>query len=374
MGVFDFVKGQFIEVIEYTENFNDRMVYKFPVKGNEIKMGAQLTVRESQVAVFINEGKIADVFEPGSYTLHTENMPILTKLKSWKYGFNSPFKADVYFVNTKQFTNQKWGTSNPIMMRDKDFGVIRLRGFGKYSFKVIDPTLFLKEIFGTSSSFEVNEINKHLKSVIISSLADYIAESKIAALDLAMNYDEIGKAARNKIAKKFALMGLTLVDLVIENFSLPPKVEEMIDKRSSMGVVGDMNTYTQFQSANAIEEAAKNPGNGLAGAGVGMGAGMGMANMMNNSMNQTSQKNTSKNETIACPHCNKPNPKGAKFCSNCGKQVDTSKVNCIKCNALIKKGSKFCPECGAKQELKCPACGKELSPNSKFCPECGEKI
>ena len=208
--VFKFLASQFIEVIEWTDDSRDTMVYRFPVKGKEIKMGAQLTVRESQVAVFVNEGQIADVFGPGKYRLATSNIPILTKLNAWKHGFNSPFKAEVYFVNTKQFTDQKWGTSNPVMMRDPDFGMIRLRGYGIYSYKVKDAAIFLKEVFGTNEEFDVASISEQLKKLIVSGLTDLIAESKIPALDLAMNYDELSEAGKNKFNSKFEEYGFEL--------------------------------------------------------------------------------------------------------------------------------------------------------------------
>ncbi|MDP3486639.1 MAG: SPFH domain-containing protein, partial [Bacillota bacterium] len=208
MGIFKFIKSQFIEVIEWTDPTTDTLVYRFPVQGNEIKMGAQLTVRESQAAIFVNEGQIADVFPPGRYQLTTENMPVMTKLRSWKYGFNSPFKAEVYFVNTKQFTNQKWGTANPIMMRDQEFGMLRLRAFGIFSFRVTDPAKFLKELFGTNSTFQTEDIAGQLRGMIISGMTDLVAESKIAALDLAMHYDELGAQARHKMSPRFGEFGL----------------------------------------------------------------------------------------------------------------------------------------------------------------------
>jgi len=193
VGLFDFIKGEFINVIEWTDDSTNNIVYKFPVRNAQIKMGAQLTVRQSQIAIFVNEGQIADVFTPGRYELTTANMPVLTTLKSWKYGFNSPFKAEVYFVNTKQFTNQKWGTSNPIMMRDAEFGMLRLRAYGIYSFKVEEPVTLLNEAFGTNSSFNAEDITGHLKRVLISGLTDLLAESKIPGIDLAMYYDELSQ-------------------------------------------------------------------------------------------------------------------------------------------------------------------------------------
>ena len=288
MGFFDKLRNEFIDIIEWTDNSTDTIMWKFPRYQNEIKMNAKLTVRESQVAVFLNEGVIADVFLPGMYTLQTQNMPILSTLKGWKYGFDSPFKADVFFVNTKQFTNQKWGTKNPIMLRDAEFGPVRLRAFGSYAFKVIDAGKFVKEIAGTNQEFSVDEINEQLRNLAVSRGMDAIAESKIAVLDLASQYDEVSKIITDKIKPEFNELGLDLTKFLIENVSLPPEVEAALDKRSSMGIIGNLGAYTQFQAANAIDEAAKNQngGGGLMGAALGAGMGYGMVNQMGNAFQQ----------------------------------------------------------------------------------------
>ncbi len=325
MGILNKLKGQFIDVIEWTSPSDDIMVYRFNKEGNEIMMGAQLTVRESQVAVMVNEGQLADVFQPGRYQLSTQNMPIMTMLKSWKYGFNSPFKAEVYFINTKQFLNQKWDTSNPVMMRDAEFGMVRIRAFGIYSFSVCDPTAFLKEVFGTSALFTTQGVTEHLKRSIVSGLSDIIAQSKIPALDLAANYDELGEFAKAALNYKFQPLGLQLDSFAIENISLPDEVEKAMDRRTSMGVVGDLNKYTQFQAAEAIRDAAQNQ-NGTAGLGVGLGAGAAFSQMMQGAQNQ------------GAPTQNAPAAasQDTKFCTECGKKIARS--------------SKFCPECGAKQQ------------------------
>ena len=287
MGLFDKLRNEFIDIIEWTDNTTDTIMWKFPRYQNEIKMNAKLTVRESQVAVFLNEGAIADVFQPGMYTLQTQNMPILATLKGWKYGFDSPFKADVFFINTKQFTNQKWGTKNPIMLRDAEFGPVRLRAFGSYAFKVIDGGKFLKEIAGTNQEFTVDEINEQLRNLAVSRGMDAIAESKIAVLDLASQYDEVSKIITDKIKPEFQEMGLDVTKFLIENISLPPEVEAALDKRSSMGIIGNLGAFTQFQAANAMDEAAKNPnGGGLMGAAMGAGMGFGVANQMGNAFQQ----------------------------------------------------------------------------------------
>ena len=378
MGLFkDFIKSQFIEVIEWVDNSSDTMVYRFPVEGKEIKMNAQLTVRESQAAVFVNEGQIADVFQPGRYELSTQNMPILTKLKSWKYGFNSPFKAEVYFVNTKQFTDQKWGTANPIMLRDAEFGMLRLRAFGIYSFRVSDPTVFMKEIFGTNGLFDTESITGQLKRSLISGVTDMLGEAKVPALDLAMYYDELSQKAVEKLQPRFSTLGLQLVSLYIENISLPEEVEKVMDKRTSMGVLGNLNQYAQYQAAEAMRDAAQNTSGGFATAGVGLGAGAAMGQMMTNAFNSAGQANTANTQQpsmVVCPKCNAQNNAGTKFCSSCGNSLEKEKNKCIKCGAEIAENAKFCPECGAKQELACSKCGVALTPGAKFCPECGTKV
>ena len=350
MGILNMIKGQLIDVIEWTDDSSKTMVHKYDMNGKEIMMGAQLTVRESQVAIFVNEGQLADVFEPGRYELQTSNMPILTALKSWKYGFNSPFKSDVYFVNTKQFLDMKWGTSNPVMMRDAEFGMIRLRAFGIYSFRVSDPETFLKEVFGTSALFTVEGVEGQIKRTLVSGLSDAIAESKIPALDLAANYDEIANYALQAINPKLASLGLSLCSFVIENISLPEEVEKSMDKRTSMGVLGNLDNYAKYQAAEAMREAANNNGgNGMAGMGVGMGAGAAMGQMFAQSMANTTAPAAA------------PAAQSAAACSACG--------------AAIPAGSKFCPECGAKQNAGafCTSCGKEIPAGTKFCPECGAK-
>jgi membrane protease subunit (stomatin/prohibitin family) len=299
MGLFDKLKGEFVDVIEWTDSSNDTMVWRHPRYQNEIKMGAKLTVRESQVAVFVNEGQMADEFRPGMHTLETQNMPLMTTLKSWKFGFNSPFKAEVYFVNTKQFTNQKWGTKNPIMLRDAEFGPIRLRAFGTYALRVVDAKKFLKEIAGTDAHFTTDEITDQLRNLVITRFTDAIAESKIPALDLASNYDELSKFVGAKINPEFQEMGIEVTKLLIENISLPPEVEAALDKRSSMGIIGNLGAYTQFQAANSMEKAAEN-GNSMMGAGVGMGMGMGMGNQMGNMFSQN-QFNPNQNQNTPPP-------------------------------------------------------------------------
>ena len=375
MGLLNFVKSQFIEVIEWVDDSPDTMVYRFPVQDKEIKMGAKLTVRESQTAVFINEGKAADVFSPGLYTLSTENLPVLTKLRSWPYGFNSPFKAEVYFVNTRQFTDQKWGTENPVMLRDPEFGMLRLRAFGIYSFRVNEPLAFLRQVSGTNGQFDIDGITGQLKRLIVSGLTDLLGELKLPALDLAANYDEISEKTREKLAAKFEAFGLELASFYVENISLPPEVEQMLDRRTEMGMVGNMQQYAQFQAANSIPDAAKNSG-GLAGAGVGLGAGavMGAAFYQTFAQPQPQPNPPAQPAMARCARCGASLAAGAKFCPECGASVAQA-ARCVKCGTPLPAGSKFCPACGAPQtaETVCKNCGKKLEPGAKFCPECGTK-
>src|SRR5438309_2975828 len=285
MGILDRLSpsAQFIEVIEWLDDSSDTMLYRFPVRDQEIKNGAQLIVRESQAAVFVHEGQIADVFGPGRFTVEGGNTPILSKLGAWKHGFNSPIKSEVYFVNTKQFTDLKWGTPNPVMMRDTDFGMVRLRAFGIYSMRVQDPRAFIKEVAGTNARFETEDIEGQLRRTLVSGFSDALAESKIAALDLASNYDELSRFSRTKLNEEFKSFGLELVKFVVENISLPPEVEAAMDKRTSMGVIGDVSRYAQFQAADAMRDAAQNPGGG-AGLGAGLGAGFAVGNAMAGAM------------------------------------------------------------------------------------------
>ena len=354
MGIFDAIRSQFIEVIEWLDDSGNTLVYRFPVQGQEIKNGARLTVRESQAAVFVYQGQIADVFGPGLHTIDGGNTPILSKLGAWMHGFNSPFKSEVYFVNTKQFTDLKWGTSNPVMMRDTDFGMVRLRAFGIYSIRVTDPQAFIKEIAGTNAHFVTEDIEGQLKRTLVSGFSDALAESKIAALDLASNYDELGRFTRVKLTEDFKGFGLDLTKFVIENISLPAEVEAAMDKRTSMGVIGDVGRYAQFQAADAMRDAAQNTGGG-AGIGAGLGAGFAIGNAMGGAM--TNAMNQSKAEAAApaktaCPKCGAANLANAKFCNDCGAKMETSPqaIPCAKCGAQLQSVSKFCNECGTKVE------------------------
>ena len=382
MSLMDKVKeaamNQFIEVIEWLDPSQNTLLYRFPVYQQEIKNGAQLIVRESQAAVFVFEGQVADVFTPGRYTIEGGNTPILSKLGAWKHGFNSPIKSEVYFVNTKQFTDMKWGTSNPIMLRDADFGIVRLRAFGAYSLRVADPGAFIREIAGTNAHFQTEDIDGQLKRAIVSEFSDAIGEMKIPALDLAAQYKELGDAIRGKINHDFSSYGLEVTKFYIENISLPPEVEAAMDKRASMGALGDAQRYMQFQAADALRDAAQNEGGG-AGLGAGLGAGFAVGGQMANAFGAGQPGGQpggggAAAGTVPCPSCGKQNTPSAKFCADCGTKMEVAQVPCVKCGAKLREGAKFCSECGSTQEKqKCANCQADLAPGAKFCAECGTK-
>lgn len=280
MGLFDFIKNELIEIIDWVDATTDTVVWKFPDKENNIKYGAQLTVRESQVAVFLNEGQIADVFGPGRYTLTTQNMPLLTTLKGWKYGFESPFKVDVYFVSTKQFPNLKWGTQNPIIVRDPEFKQVRVRAFGTYALRVQDAGKFLKELAGTDPLVRIADVEGQLRSAIVNKFSDAVGESGVSILDLARNYHEMGDKLRPLLQDDFGAYGLELTKFYIENTSLPPEVEQFLDKTTQMNMAGDMARFQQFQAGVAIENISEQEG-GIGGTALLMG---GLGQMMGGAM------------------------------------------------------------------------------------------
>ncbi len=279
MGLMDFIKSQFIEIIEWTDDSRDTLSYRFPDEDKEIKRGAQLIVRESQVVQFVYLGQFGDMFGPGKHTLTTDNIPVLTRLQGWKYGFESPFKADVYYVTTRLFTGNKWGTSNPVMVRDQDFGIVRLRAFGTYDFRIVDVPKFLKEVAGTDVHFRLDEFADAMRSRLVSVFSEALAQSKVPALDIATRYSELGEALLpliNPVIK--AKYGLEMASFIIENVSVPPEVEAAIDKRSGMAAVGNLNDYVKYQMAQGFEKG----GAGAGGIGAEMAVGMAMAQQMIN--------------------------------------------------------------------------------------------
>lgn len=348
-----FSKNLALKVIDWQDDSKNSIVWKYPMEGRKIFYGSKLTVRESQAAVFLNKGEIADIFEPGMYSLKTSTLPILSGLLGWPYGFKSPFMADVFFVNTKQFTNQKWGTTNPITMRDKDFGTIRIRAYGTYAFKVVNPGTFLKELFGTNSSFTTEDITNYLRSMLVAGISDTIAESKIGALDLASNLIEFNKMVIINLASQFEKLGIEITNCVIENISFPEAIEKAIDTRASLGVLGEhMDTYVKYQSAEAIRDAAKNPG--VAGFGTQIGTGVALGQVLQEGLKTPTptkkEEETAHKPSKVCPKCGTECRPTAKFCRECGTKFEA-------------KTEKFCPECGAK-----------VNATAKFCGDCGTKL
>ena len=349
----------FRRIIEWTDDSKNTIVYKFPLAkgGREVNQKSKLIVRESQQAIFVHKGQICDIFPAGTYNLNTDIFPILSKLAGWAYGFQTPITVDIYFINTKQFTDCKWGTSNPILMRDPEFGMVRVKGFGSYSFKIDDAGIFLKELFGTNASFETKDITDWLKTMLVSALTDVIGESKVSALDLAGNTLEFNQIVKATIQEKFRDFGLILTNLFIENMSVPKEVEAAIDERSKLGILGDKtDVMMKISAAEAMKSAAKNEGMGGAfmGAGVGIGAGAGMGSVFADAFKSTST-----------PSQTQPQ-----------EQKNTNTKKCPECGAEVGAKAKFCPECGKQMPIKkfCSNCGAEVGSNAKFCPECGEKL
>ena len=283
MALKDFLKKQFIDVIQWTESADGILSYRYPMQDFEIQYGASLTVRESQMAVFVNEGTVADVFGPGRYKLTTQTLPLLTNLMNWDKLFESPFKSDVYFFSTRLQLNQKWGTANPITIRDKEFGAVRLRAFGIYSYKIFDPRAFHVHVSGTREQYTITELDGQLRNTIVSSISDLFAQSGIPFLDMAANQDEFGNQIKLKLDPEFKRLGIGLDTLQVQNLSLPDELQKILDQRIGMGLIGDMTRYTQYQAAQSIPIAAANEG-GLAGAGAGLGAGLAIGQTMASAM------------------------------------------------------------------------------------------
>src|SRR5689334_14177500 len=279
MGLMNYLKTQLLDIIQWEDDSRDTLSWRFPDDDKEIKRGAQLIVRESQTAQFIYLGQFGDTFGPGKHTLQTDNIPILSTLKGWKYGFESPFKADIYYVNTRLFTGNKWGTSNPVMLRDPDFGVVRVRAFGTYDFKVVDVKTFLKEVAGTDNHFRLDEFADAMRSRLVSVFTDALASAKVPALDVASRYTELGEALLPVINQQItAKYGLEMSSFIVENVSVPPEVEAAIDKRSGMAAIGNLNDYVKYQMAQGFEKG----GAGIGGVGAEMAVGMAMAQQMMN--------------------------------------------------------------------------------------------
>lgn len=279
MGLWDKLKAELIDIVQWLDDTNDTLVYRFERYGNEIKYNAKLVVREGQMAAFINEGQLADVFKPGTYTLTTQNLPVLATLKGWKYGFESPFKAEVYFCSTRQFTNLKWGTPGPVTMRDPEFGAVRVTSYGLYSIRLKDPAVFIREIVGTDGNFTTESIEDNLRGKIGMRIKEVLPDAGIPIVDLESKVVQLGETMKSRIAPAIEALGLELTEVQVQDIGLPEEVERAIDKAGAMRVIGNMQTYTQYETANSINDAANNPG-GLAAAGVGVGMGFGIGGQM----------------------------------------------------------------------------------------------
>ncbi len=326
MSLRDFLTKQFIDVIEWVEPEEGLLAYRYPMQDREIQNGGKLTVRDSQAAIFVNEGKVADIFGPGLYTLTTQTLPILTYLRNWDKAFKSPFKSDVYFFSARIQTDQHWGTQNPISIRDKEFGAIRLRGFGIYSYHLSDAKSFYGKISGTRDLYRVADLEGQLRNTIVAKMTDAFAASQVPFLDMAANQGALAEKISEQLKPAFTEYGLTLDTFVVENLSLPDELQKVLDQRISMNVLGDMGKFTQYQVAQAIPIAAANEGGGAVGMGAGLGAGVAMGQAMMDAVKKSTSApaggaapGSPAAETKFCSECGKPIPRSAKFCSECGK-------------------------------------------------------
>ena len=361
MSVWDGIKNQFIEVIEWTEPSDDVLTYRFPVANNEIKQGAQLTVRESQLALFVNEGVPADEFPAGRHRLVTANLPVLTKLKSWAYGFDSPFKAEVYFFSLRQKLGQKWGTRQPITVRDPEFGSVQLRMFGVHSYHIQDARRFYREIAGTREQFNTDDLVTQLLPTIVSAAAATFAQSKLPFLDMASNIQALSSALRGALITPFSELGLALDSFVVESISLPEALEQALHTRQQMALVGDMQRFAQYQAAKSIQDAAQNQ-SGMAGLGAGVAAGVGLGQVMQNALSGLANPPQNPQPPAAGPGNAPPTPPAPVL------------VGCVGCGKGIESGSPFCRFCGVRQQASCPACQQPVAAGSAFCGRCGQKL
>ena len=346
-----------LDLIEHPDEYSDEIVHRVPEGGSgEFRLGSQLVVRESQRAVFFRDGKALDVFGPGRHTISTNNIPLLTGLLGLPFGGDSPFRAEVYFVSMREFTDMKWGTPQPLVYRDSELGMVRLRAFGTYSMRVDDPQLFVNTVVGTRGAYSVGAIDEFLKGVVINEFNDLLGETQTSILEIAAMSNELATTARNALGDDFQRLGLELTSFQIAAITPPEEVQQRIDERSGMAALGDMRTYTQYQTAQAIRDAANNPGAGgdMAGAGVGLGAGLGMGQAMGQAIRdafapgQEGQPaaGATAPATVTCPNCQADVPAGSKFCPSCGNRMQVASVTCPKCGTQNSATAKFCTNCG----------------------------
>lgn len=365
-----------MEVIEWSDPSPDEMIHRFPDEGTaDIKLGAQLVVRETQSAVFYRDGKACDSFGPGRHTLKTFNLPIITKLFSLPWGFENIFQSEVYFINHKIFTNLKWGTREPVAFRDSELGLVRLRGFGVYSFKIANPLLFINQLVGRESSFTTDRVEDYLRNIIVCRMNDLFGEKLDTILNLPKHYKNLSAELKSRLLDEFGKYGITLLDFYINSISPPEEVQKMIDERSGMGAVKDLDQFLKFKLAKSMDTPG-GAGSEGAGAGVGMGIGMMMPGYMSKAF-APEQKDLEKETipTVQCPECLSHTPENSRFCYKCGHQMEAMNL-CSNCSKVLAIHAKFCMNCGfdLKKKPQCGKCNKKIPPGTKYCPHCGEKI